>query len=121
MQVERRVLAWVLGVVVVAAMALGGCAGSEAPEVQVDDAGDADPVLVEGRELWTAQCSRCHGADGSGGAGPDVRGPWSSDRQPDATTMATIIAEGRGAMPGFGGELSDDEIDAIVRYVREVL
>lgn len=121
MQVERRVPASVLGFVAMAAMTLGGCAGSEAPEVPVDDAGDADPVLVEGRELWNAQCSRCHGADGSGGAGPDLRGPWSPDRQPDATTMATIIAEGRGAMPSFGGDLSQEEIDAIVRYVREVL
>lgn len=121
MQVERGwKVAATAGLVLVLAV-VGACAGAEAPEVPTDQAGDTDPELVEGRDLWVAQCARCHAGDGSGGAGPDLRGPWPPDRQPAAEAMAVIVTEGRGAMPGFGGSLSDEEVDAVVRYVREVL
>ena len=121
MQVERGWKVATVAASTLVLVVLGGCAGAEAPEVPTDEAGVADPTLVEGRELWTAQCSRCHGGDASGGAGPDLQGPWPPDRQPGVDAMATIVIEGRGAMPGFGASLSDEEVDAVVRYVREVL
>lgn len=117
MQVDRRWMVLVIGVVASATLLIGGCAGASAPDVP--DA--ADTELSQGRDVWVEQCARCHGGDGSGGAGPNVRGPWPPDRQPGPDAMAAIIANGRGAMPGFGSSLSDDEIEAVVRYVREVL
>jgi mono/diheme cytochrome c family protein len=121
MQIEPS--RWSLPVVlaVTVALALGACAGADAPEVPEDASGVADPVLVVGRDVWVQQCSRCHGGDGSGGAGPRVQGPWPADREPDAAAMAELVVGGRGAMPGFGRSLSDDEVEAVVRYVREVL
>jgi mono/diheme cytochrome c family protein len=119
MQVRAR--RRVLLVVVITAIMLTGCAETAAPEVPVAEGGTADPVLVEGRQVWQAQCARCHGGAGGGGAGPSLRGPWPADRQPDAATMFATIHDGRGAMPRFGTALSDEEIRAVIRYVREVL
>jgi mono/diheme cytochrome c family protein len=120
MQIDRRWTVLVIAVVAMATLVMGGCAGASAPEVP-DSADGPEAELSQGRDVWVAQCARCHGGDGSGGAGPNVRGPWPADRQPDADTMATIIAHGRGAMPGFASSLSDEEIQAVTRYVREVL
>lgn len=100
-----------------AVLALASCSDVEAPAVPEG----ADSSLVEGREVWQANCSRCHGGAGGGGAGPSLKGPWSEGREPDAAAMVTIVTEGRGAMPRFGNSLSPDEIEAVVRYVREVL
>jgi mono/diheme cytochrome c family protein len=35
--------------------------------------------------------------------------------------MFDVVHDGRGAMPRFGTSLSDEQITAIVRYLREVL
>ncbi len=102
---------------VLMASLLVGCAGEEAPAVPEG----ADAALVEGRELWRANCSRCHGGAGGGGAGPSLKGPWAPDRRPDHDAMVATVTEGRGAMPRFGRSLSEDEIESVVRYVREVL
>jgi mono/diheme cytochrome c family protein len=32
-----------------------------------------------------------------------------------------VVAGGRGSMPGFGGRYSLAELEAVVRYTREVL
>lgn len=120
LQIEPRITR----VVVVAALlfaVLGGCSEESAPEVPVDADGVADPVLEQGRDVWRANCSRCHGGAGGGGAGPALEGPWPADREPNADTMFATVTEGRGAMPRFGGALDDDEIEAVIRYIRTVL
>ncbi len=121
MQVGRRWWAAAALVVGAAVLGLSGCAGTEAPDVPADAGGAPDAELAAGRDVWVASCSRCHGGDGSGGAGPNVQGPWGEDRSPDATEMTRIVVEGRGAMPGFGSSLDDSEVEAVVRYMREVL
>lgn len=83
--------------------------------------GEADPVLAEGREVWSAQCAKCHGAAGGGGAGVKLADGRAEELHPDVATMVEVVTEGKGAMPSFGGSLSDEEIEAVVRYVREVL
>jgi mono/diheme cytochrome c family protein len=112
---------WVPALVVGLTLLVGACAGESAPEVPEGADGTADPVLVEGREIWQANCTRCHGGAGGGGAGPSLKGPWTPDRSPDLDTMLATVREGRGAMPRFGSSLSDEEIESVVRYVREVL
>ena len=105
--------------VVALALVLAACSGGEAPQPEGVDAGTADPVLVEGRTQWLSSCARCHGASGNGGAGPALHSS-RSDR-PSVPAMTEVIVEGRGAMPAFGSSLDDDEIDAVVRYIDEVL
>ena len=43
------------------------------------------------------------------------------DEHIEHPTVNEIIAEGRNAMPAYAGALSSAELDAVVRYTREVL
>ncbi|MEC7778772.1 MAG: cytochrome c [Actinomycetota bacterium] len=94
------------------------CAGSP-PLVPGTDTGSADPVLVLGRDVWGRSCASCHAPDGSGGRGPSMRAV--EDRFTDIQDQLTVVEDGRGGMPGFRGRYTTVEIEAVVRYTREVL
>ena len=113
----RRPFLAVLLTVVVAA---GACAG-EAPEVPLGPDGTPDEELVLGRDVYSRRCANCHGAGGGGGTGPKLADGAVVEQYPDAADQRTIIADGRNAMPAFSGSLSTSELDAVVRYTREVL
>jgi mono/diheme cytochrome c family protein len=49
---------------------------------------------------------------------PDLQSP-AIQSQSDAQ-LAEIIANGKGAMPGFKSSLSKDEIDALVKHVHQL-
>lgn len=100
-------------------LSLAACSGGEAPQPDGADAGTADPELVAGRSQWISSCARCHGASGNGGAGPALHSA-RSDR-PSVAAMTEVIVEGRGAMPAFGSSLDADQLEALVRYIDEVL
>jgi cytochrome c oxidase cbb3-type subunit 3/ubiquinol-cytochrome c reductase cytochrome c subunit len=85
----------------------------------------------EGAQLFAANCSACHGQFGEGGPNPtragDMIPPISSAEflgTRDDGTIRNIIAQGQpdlGMNPfssANGGPLSDDQVDAIVAYVR---
>ena len=90
----------------------------------------ADTGLVaRGREVYAAACAACHGADGRGN--PE----WENPVRPVAFTdcgttaeptelWATIVRDGgasRGlssVMPAFGEAYTDEEITAVVAYLR---
>ena len=110
-------VAWLALLFVLAAAACGG----SAPEVPVGPDGVADPVLLEGREVWASTCARCHGGDGGGGRGPRLNGGRVVDAYPDVTDQVVVVAEGLGQMPSFADQLDAGEIEAVVRYTREVL
>ncbi|MDG2428931.1 MAG: cytochrome c [Acidimicrobiales bacterium] len=97
---------------------LVACAGT-APEVPRAVDGTLDPVLVRGREVWSQACASCHGSDGSGGRGPSLLSVV--DRYPSSLEQVRLVSSGRGSMPGFGSRYSMEELDAVVRYTREVL
>jgi len=91
--------------------------------------------LPDGRALYQAHCAVCHGPTGKGD-GPGMK----VVRQPvqdftDAAAMASrddrflaeIIKKGgsqfgrSNAMPAWGMKLSDDEISALVVYIRSLV
>jgi mono/diheme cytochrome c family protein len=99
--------------------------------------GPTDP-LVLGAELYrSAGCSGCHGGGGEGGVGPKLSEGETVLSFPDEQEHIDWIksgsapkvgqpynARGRvaaGGMPGFSGQLSDEEIEAVVLYEREKL
>ena len=62
------------------------------------------------------------GAKGQGGRGKKVADGVIFETHPEIDTMIEVIAEGKGrGMPGFGDDLTAAEIEAVSRYVREVL
>ena len=101
------------------------------------DAENAETIAL-GRTIYETQCAACHGAQLEGQ--PDWQMPLPSGRLPapphDATghtwhhpddILFRIVKEGTAAivgggyesdMPGFGGVLSDAEIEAVVAYIK---
>jgi cytochrome c oxidase cbb3-type subunit III len=76
--------------------------------------------LVRGRQIFETQCSRCHGIDGSGGMGPDLRHPVLRHASDDSALFHLIVdgIPARG-MPAHW-DLEDREIRQVVRYVRSL-
>ena len=87
---------------------------------------------LDGTSLFVANCSSCHGADGSGirGVFPPLNG--SSIVQGDKQTLTKILLHGmqgqvtvqgdqyNGTMPSFGNILSDEQISATITYIRSM-
>ncbi|MDA0746506.1 MAG: c-type cytochrome [bacterium] len=80
-----------------------------------------------GEELYQMNCSSCHGKDGRESEVPGIRTPALNNVDAQAVAgddyYRFIIAKGRSgsAMPAWGpgkGNLSQDEIDRIVGYIR---
>lgn len=87
-----------------------------AQEIALPD--DADEELILGSDIYRARCSRCHGPDGGGGIGRSLRGV--TERLTDAEQLDVVVS-GRNQMPAFGAVLSESDIQAVVRYQREIL
>ncbi len=91
-----------------------------------------DPVTVaRGERLYGQYCASCHGAnlEGQPGwrAGPGKAPPHDASghtwHHPDAqlfriTREGTIGRMPNGAMPGFAGKLTDDDIVAVLSYIK---
>ena len=72
----------------------------------------------DGEQLFARHCAVCHGADGKGGVGVPLAMPSFLDSVPDAYLKKTIRNGRPGRiMPRFM-EMSDAQVDAIVRYIR---
>jgi mono/diheme cytochrome c family protein len=78
-------------------------------------------VLVLGQIVYTSNCASCHGGDGGGGRGVALNNPALLEAYPEPADLREMIAAGRRTMPGFGGRLTDEQLDAVVGYTREVL
>jgi cytochrome c6 len=84
---------------------------------------------ADAKALWAANCAQCHGATGHADTkmgktlnAKDLSDPKSQASFTDAQA-ATAIKEGikqngKTTMKAFGGKLSDDDIKALVAYVR---
>ena len=78
-----------------------------------------------GERTFQARCASCHGQDGSGKTAigkslgiPDLRAA-DVHKQSD-TQLAEVIANGTSKMPPFKNSLSNDQIHALVGYIREL-
>ena len=110
----------VLTLVLVAVMA--GCSGdAESGTARRGEASTRGGDLDLGERVFARNCASCHGRDGGGGVGPKLANGRVAERYPDPSDHRAIVVNGRGVMPPWGDMLSDQEIDAVVRYEREVL
>ena len=83
--------------------------------------GQVDAVLLQGRDIFSTRCATCHGADGGGGQGPKLNDGRVTEVYPDIAAQIAVVTGGRNGMPSFSNLLGDEEIEAVVRYTREVL
>jgi cytochrome c553 len=87
------------------------------------------PLAADVKETWDKTCLKCHGKDGKGNtkmgkqAGvKDYTDPKVQDEMKDDKALKTvkegITEKGKEKMKAYGGELSDDEIKALIAYIR---
>jgi mono/diheme cytochrome c family protein len=77
----------------------------------------------DGASLYGSKCAICHGSNGSGTP------QWRAKGQPDLSSaewqksrsdsqIAERIRLGKGKMPGFAKKLSEEDVMALVKQVR---
>jgi mono/diheme cytochrome c family protein len=75
-----------------------------------------DAALLQGRVLYTEHCARCHGISGEGGTGPSFVGGKLLRDFPTVDAQRVFIHK-----RSIGTTLSTAQLDAVIRYEREVL
>jgi|ERR1039457_6930093 cytochrome c6 len=79
----------------------------------------------KGQEIFQEQCVGCHGPDGH--AQTDMgKKVGAADLTSDAvqhqgdSQLEKVVKNGKKKMPSFGEKLSDDDIHAVIAYVRQL-
>lgn len=110
---KKKVLAVLSVVLLIAAYGLAEMSKkqkSETPVVTNQQQGISD----DGQLVYAGNCAKCHGDDGKAG----VMGASDlSATTLDANAKLEIVKNGKGAMPAFAGQLSDEQIGEVVGYI----
>jgi len=117
---RMKVFVFWVGVAALSACAVVAASGASVPSDSLKGRSQA----ARGREVYTSNCARCHGADGTSHTSmgqmteaPDLTdAAWQSRRS--AARMIASVTNGRGEMPSFRRKLTRPEIAAAVAYVR---
>ena len=78
-----------------------------------------------GADTFKARCAPCHGATGKGdtkmGQHFKLRDLSSADVQKQTEDeLEAIIAKGKGKMPAYGGKLTKEQIEDLVKFIRSL-
>jgi mono/diheme cytochrome c family protein len=72
-----------------------------------------------GEELFVHVCRGCHMADGRGAAGAGTYPSLAGNKNLEASGYpVTVVVNGQRGMPAFGAMMSDDQVAAVVNYLR---
>src|SRR5712692_2607587 len=83
------------------------------------------PMAGDDKTTFDSKCASCHGKDGRAKSlharHVHARDMTDASWQNEVTDerLFNSITKGKGKMPAYGKKLSDDQIDALVRYVRQ--
>ena len=92
-----------------------------------DDAFAADPILSPGyrfseqtgEALYTNVCQACHMGNGKGASGAGLYPSLAKNPKLETADYATyIVLHGQKAMPGVGRLMTDEQVAAVVNYIR---
>ena len=78
---------------------------------------------VSGASVYADKCAGCHKPDASGGFGPSLLDNVWLGKEGDITgdRLEEIVSKGTGkGMPPFGDVLSNDELDAVVDFIKSL-
>ena len=82
--------------------------------------GDAAAKIAKGRTLFADYgCGSCHALADAGATGR-VGPSFDGDTSLTEAFVINRVTNGQGAMPAFGGQLSDEEIGDIAAYLTHV-
>ena len=79
----------------------------------------ADDLFNQGKIVFLGDgnCATCHSlkdANSNGNIGPNL-----NEIKPDISRVLMAVTNGIGVMPAYQGQLSDEEINAVAKYVVE--
>jgi mono/diheme cytochrome c family protein len=87
---------------------------TEPAETETEPAAAGDPVAGE-TVFASAGCGSCHTLADAGSSG--TIGPNLDDASPSADKAVERVTEGKGAMPSFADQLSEQQIADVAAYV----
>jgi mono/diheme cytochrome c family protein len=74
---------------------------------------------MSGEELFANVCRGCHMDDGKGAVGAGIYPSLAGNRNLEAGGYpVAIVVNGQRGMPAFGAMMSDDQVAAVVNYLR---
>jgi mono/diheme cytochrome c family protein len=115
----RRVVP-ICRLVLLAALALP--ADGQSAHAQSAGVSFADPNRIlqrDGEAIYRAICQGCHMPDGQGAIGAGAYPALAANPNLEASGYPIVLVlNGRKAMPPFGRMLDDDQVAAVVNYVR---
>ena len=94
-------------------LSTGGASGSSVAT------NNAVATVLDGRSIYAKKCATCHQATGAGiaGAFPALKG--SAYVQGESNAVLITVLKGRGGMPTFAAALNDEQLAAVLTYVRQ--
>ena len=112
---QNKGLALIAFLLIVAAFGLGEVVYKQMGQPANTNTETAPEGLVlDGQKIYSDNCSKCHGDDGKAG----ILGATDlSASTADAAAKTAVVKNGRNTMPAFSGQLSDQQIDAVVGYI----
>ena len=97
-------------------------AGMEFPEAEAQSITSSPELIAAGSQLYNIACKSCHGVDAYGTPmAPALNNQLFLEETPDAA-IYQIIAGGvpETLMPGWGNRLTDQDIQALVAFLRSL-
>ncbi len=74
---------------------------------------------ANGEQLFVSICQGCHMPDGNGATGAGNYPALTSDKHLESSGYPVyVVVRGQRAMPPIGSMMSDDQVAAVVNYVR---
>jgi mono/diheme cytochrome c family protein len=104
-----------------ALLALSGC---QAERRKSDAELGLNPTQAMGRNVFDANCARCHEPYSSRGLhGPSLHDIYKKEYLPSGMPanderITEVIVRGRAKMPALGGSLSESQLDALLAYLK---
>ena len=89
-------------------------AGGETTTGEPEGGAAGDPAAGE-QVFASAGCGGCHTLEAAGSSGSV--GPNLDESQPDAELVVDRVTNGAGAMPAFGDQLDEQQIQDVAAYV----
>lgn len=113
---RNKVLAVLSLIMIIAAYGLAEMSKKQkSAVVPVESISDSPAGAVSnGHDIFMNNCATCHGEDGELAL---MGSPYLSGSTIDLNTRIEIIKKGKGAMVGFEGILSDEQIRAVAEYL----
>jgi mono/diheme cytochrome c family protein len=76
-------------------------------------------VETSGEQLFAGICRGCHMSDGKGAVGAGTYPSLAGDRNLEASGYPVhVVVNGQRGMPPFGSMMSNDQVAAVVNYLR---